>query len=93
MEIKKLSASKFIVDGDSGEQYKVTLSGENKSSIQCTCKGFVFKRKCKHIDGVKEVLKKAGKLNVTEVKLKEHFEFIEPYKEALHKICKEVLCG
>ena len=90
MEIRKLSPNKYIVDGDSGEQYKVSLSGEGKSSIQCTCKGFVFRRTCKHIDGVREVLKKSGK-RVSIKRQQEHFDFIRHYKECINKITREVL--
>ena len=90
MEVRKLSPNKFIVDSESGEHYKVSLSGENKSSIQCTCKGFIFRRTCKHIDAVKEVLKKSGK-KVSIKRQQEHFDFIKPYKECIDKITREVL--
>jgi hypothetical protein len=91
MEITKVSAHKFLVQSESSEgQYKVVLSGESKGTISCTCRAFIFKRTCKHIDGVRELLKREGK-TVKVKKLVEHFEFIEPYKMQLDKISQGAL--
>jgi hypothetical protein len=88
--IQKISRNKYLVDSDSGEQYKVAISGANKNFISCSCKGFVFRRACKHADAVKKILKKDGKI-VKAQKLYEHFEFIESYKKSIAEIAKEVL--
>lgn len=47
MEIKKLSSSAFLVNSDSGNAYKITVNGD---SVSCSCQGFRFNRKCKHVD-------------------------------------------
>lgn len=46
------SVRKFRVKGK--HEYIVTLSGKNYS---CTCVGFKFHSKCKHIDAVKDSIK------------------------------------
>lgn len=43
-------ASAIQVAGSKGAVYHVTKRGENYS---CTCSGFSFRRKCRHIDSVK----------------------------------------
>jgi hypothetical protein len=91
MEVQKISRYQYLVISDtSEEQYKVSLTGESKSMIQCTCKGFIFRRTCKHIEAVQALLKKDGK-NTRVQAVKEHFDFIEPYKRSLQKIAEEIL--
>jgi hypothetical protein len=41
------------VKGSSGDVYSVTKNGDTYS---CTCTGFSFRRKCRHIDSVKDKL-------------------------------------
>ena len=40
----------WIVTSDSGQQYKVRLVNDK---LTCTCKGFTFRKKCKHIEQIK----------------------------------------
>jgi len=84
MEIKRLSPNQFLVTSDSGAMYKVALSGESKNTITCGCKGFTFRRACKHIDAVKEVLKKEGK-TVKVKTVKDGYDYIKPYKDNMKK--------
>jgi len=52
---EKAVTSDFIhtITGSKGYEYVVTKSGDNFS---CTCKGFGFNRKCKHINQVREMV-------------------------------------
>jgi hypothetical protein len=86
MDIRKLSANQFFVQSDSGELYKVTLSGENKSSITCTCKGFSFRRTCKHVDAVKELLAQTGRKVRTKSAPKADFPYVHIYEPAIRKV-------
>jgi hypothetical protein len=44
---EKINQSRVImVDGSRGSRYTVTLDGKKST---CTCKGFEFRRSCKHI--------------------------------------------
>ena len=86
MEIRKLSANQYFVQSESGELYKVTLSGENKSSITCTCKGFSFRRQCKHVDAVKELLKDSGRKVRTKAAPKADFPYVRTYQGAIKKV-------
>lgn len=95
MEVKKLSSSQFIVKSDSGESYKVSLSGVNKDQAQCTCKGFVFRRTCKHVDKVSEILRGDGKILKAKALPKEGFDFLESYRRDIDTVVaefKEAVC-
>jgi len=52
---EKAAVSDFVhtITGSKGDEYVVTKSGDNFS---CTCKGFGFNRKCKHINQVREMV-------------------------------------
>ena len=41
------------VTGSKGDEYVVTKTGD---SYSCTCKGFGFNRKCKHVNQVKQLI-------------------------------------
>lgn len=45
------SVKTWNIDSSSGSNYTVTDTGKE---LLCTCKGFQFRRKCRHIDQVKE---------------------------------------
>jgi len=40
----------WVVKGSKGDEYTVTKIG---SKMSCTCVGFQYRRKCKHVEGVK----------------------------------------
>lgn len=84
MKINQLSPNQFLVVSDSGALYKIALSGEDKSAIVCGCKGFMFRRECKHIDAVKELLSKQGKKVRVKI-VKDRYDYIKPYKESMRK--------
>lgn len=43
--------SVIMVEGSKGKQYQVTKKG---TRYTCSCPGFVFRNKCKHVDTIKE---------------------------------------
>lgn len=45
------SSNTITVEGSKGSKYFITKSGDN---YVCQCPGFMFRRKCKHIDVLKE---------------------------------------
>jgi len=46
-----------IVSSRTGEQYRVSFgpveSGPVQNDWSCTCKGWIYNRRCKHVDGAK----------------------------------------
>lgn len=44
------SASKWQVEGSKGDKYTVS---SNMGTWHCTCSGFGFRRRCKHIESIK----------------------------------------
>jgi hypothetical protein len=49
ISLVKTDVQVWEVKGSKGGSYTVTRSGNN---YQCTCSGFQFRRKCKHVDSV-----------------------------------------
>lgn len=82
MELKRLSPNQYLVTSDSGALYKVLLSGKDKSSISCGCKGFTFRRACKHVDAVKKQLKETGR-SVKVKTIRDRYDYIAPYKKSM----------
>ena len=48
---EKRKEQKYTVPGSKGNVYEVTISGGRAS---CTCSGYQFRGRCKHIDGINE---------------------------------------
>lgn len=48
---KTESASTFEVKGSNGDIYTVT---KNADTYSCSCTGFAFRRKCKHVESIKD---------------------------------------
>jgi len=48
---EKRQDQKYTVPGSKGNVYEVTVSGGRAS---CTCSGYQFRGRCKHIDGINE---------------------------------------
>jgi hypothetical protein len=49
----------FIVEGSKGKKYNVKHENE---VWECTCVGFGYRRKCKHVEKAKEMQKSAKKV-------------------------------
>lgn len=49
-KLKKSHKTEWQVPGSKGNEYKVTLKG---SELSCECVGFGFRRKCKHVEKIK----------------------------------------
>ena len=52
----RTEAREWKVRGSKGSEYIVTAHGADSRQIffSCTCVGYGFRRKCKHIEGIKE---------------------------------------
>jgi hypothetical protein len=48
---KQVGGKSWIIKGSKGDSYTVSL---NNGSFDCTCTGFKFRSKCKHVEGIKE---------------------------------------
>lgn len=91
MAITALSKNQYLVESESGETYKVQLTGPDHSIITCTCKGFQFRRSCKHIEEIKDMLKESGrKIKVAKQPLVD-FPYIKAYIDDIYKTAKSVL--
>ena len=90
MQVNRISAKNYVVQSDSGKMYKVQLTGESASTISCSCPGFAYRRQCKHVDAVKELLAAGGKTDVRAKRAPaDPFSYIVPYKRSLAKFLKE----
>jgi hypothetical protein len=89
--VEQLSANRFMVHSESGKVYKISLTGESKSTISCDCSGFLYRRRCKHVDEVKAFLDSAEggnrKLRV-KAQPKDKYIFVANYKEQIRQFLK-----
>lgn len=49
-KVETIAKNAIIVQGSNGKEYHITKSGNTYS---CTCPGFMFRHKCKHVEGLK----------------------------------------
>jgi hypothetical protein len=78
-----------MVDSDSGETYKVSLSSQDV--LSCSCKGFAFRRQCKHSLEVKKLVEEEGIKAKIKPEEKSGFSYIIPYKAQFEKVLRDVL--
>lgn len=83
MKIEKLSDRKYFVYSDSGKIYEVKFTGESKSTVSCNCQGFTFRRSCKHIDAVRELLKDKGKVIRVAAAPRDPYDYREVYEKQI----------
>lgn len=91
-KIKKLSENKFFAlspdktSPGKDNTYTVTITGENKDKVVCSCKSFVFRRKCKHCDAILKIYQKGGRGKKREISVKKEefnpYSGFDKYKEA-----------
>lgn len=86
MEVKRISPNQFFVQSDGGELYKVSITGESKNTISCSCKGFTFRHNCKHVEEVRAIMESEGKKVKPKAVAKGTYEYITPYKESIQKV-------
>jgi len=55
--VPEASTSSWSVEGSKGKVYVVKLS--NEGGWSCTCPGYAFRRRCKHIENTRENYKPA----------------------------------
>lgn len=95
MEIKKLTATTFVCESDSGKQYQLEIKNDgSKKTIVCSCKAFVFKGRvsCKHTEALAALLKSKGADSMKAVKRKElTLGFNGKYEEQIKKAIKGVI--
>ena len=83
MQIQVLSDKRFMVHSDSGKIYTVKLSGESASTISCDCVGFRNRRRCKHVEEVRTLLREQGKTVKVQKRARDAYDYILPYKKEI----------
>lgn len=91
MPLVPMSKNQFLYESESGDAYKIQLTGPDHAVITCTCKGFQFRRSCKHVDEVKELMKSSGrKVHIAKQPLID-FPYTKAYIDRIYEVAKSVL--
>jgi quinolinate synthase len=86
LQVNRISSNLFLITTEENMVNRISLSGKNKNIISCTCKDFSFKRKCEHINYVKEILLKEGKKVTVKSESKNSYSYIDFYKKSLRRL-------
>ncbi len=84
MDYVKISDVKYFIKSDSGNTYTVRLIGDTRSTITCSCKSYIMRKRCKHSDFIKDLVSSTtSKTLRVQAKPKDPFDYREPYEKQI----------